>query len=249
MHALNIVVIGGTGLIGSKTVAILKAAGHAVRAAGPSTGVDTVTGEGLAGALAGADVVIDVSNAPTFDPAEVRAFFETSGRNLLAAERAANVAHHVVLSIVGTDRMPDNGYFQAKVAQEALVAGSGIPYTIVRSTQFLEFLKGIADGSTAGTTVRLAGGQFQPIAADDVAELLAGFAVAAPRNGIVEIAGPERAPFDDIVRRHLLALGDPRTVERDDTARYFGGKVEELSLVPLSTPHLGRTTLSAWQAR
>lgn len=246
MNALNIVVIGGTGLIGSKTVALLKAAGHAVRAAGPSTGVDTITGEGLADALAGSEVVIDVSGAPSFDPAEVRAFFETSGRNLLAAERAANVRHHLVLSIVGTDRMPGNGYFQAKAAQEELVARSGIPYTIVRSTQFFEFVKAIADGSATGDTVRLAGGQFQPIAANDVAELLAAFAVQAPRNGIVEIAGPERAPFDDIVRRHLQALGDPRTVERDETALYFGGKVEELSLVPLTTPHLGRTTLATW---
>ncbi|QBE67056.1 SDR family oxidoreductase [Pseudoduganella lutea] len=243
---MNIAVIGGTGLIGSKTVALLKAAGHAVRAAGPSTGVNTVTGEGLDDALAGAHVVIDVSNAPTFDPAEVRAFFETSGRNLLAAERRAGVRHHVVLSIVGADRMPGNGYFAAKVVQEGLVAGSGVPYTIVRSTQFLEFVKGIADGSTAGGTVRVAGGQFQPIAADDVAELLAGFAVQAPRNGVVEIAGPERAPFDDIVRRHLRVVGDPRTVERDDTALYFGGKVEELSLVPLATPHLGRITIDTW---
>lgn len=246
MNTLNIVVIGGTGLIGSKTVALLKAAGHAVRAAGPSTGVNTVTGEGLDDALAGADVVIDVSNAPSFDPAEVRAFFETSGHNLLAAERKAGVRHHVVLSIVGTDRMPGNGYFAAKVVQEGLVAGSGIPYTIVRSTQFLEFVKGIADGATSGGMVKLAGGQFQPIAANDVAELLTGFAVEAPRNGIVEIAGPERAPFDDIVRRHLQALGDPRTVERDDTALYFGGKVEELSLVPLTTPRLGRITLDTW---
>jgi uncharacterized protein YbjT (DUF2867 family) len=249
MNALTIVVIGGTGLIGSKTVALLQAAGHAVRAAGPSTGVDTITGKGLADVLAGADVVIDVSGAPSFDPAEVRAFFETSGRNLLAAEREANVRHHIALSIVGTDRMPENGYFQAKVAQEALITQSGIPYTIVRSTQFFEFVKAIADGSAVGGTVRLAGGQFQPIAADDVAALLAGFAVEPARNGIVEIAGPERAPFDDIVRRHLQALGDPRPVERDDTARYFGGKVEELSLVPLTTPHLGRTTLAAWQAR
>lgn len=246
MNALNIVVVGGTGLIGTKTVALLKAAGHAVKAAGPSTGVNTFTGEGLADVLDGADVVIDVSNAPSFDPAEVRAFFETSGRNLLAAERQANVRHHVVLSIVGTDRMPDNGYFRAKLVQEALVAQSGIPYTIVRSTQFFEFVKGIADGSTADGMVKLSGGQFQPIAADDVAELLAGFAVEAPRNGIVEIAGPERAPFDDMVRRHLRELGDPRKVERDDTARYFGGKVDELSLVPLAAAHLGRTTLATW---
>jgi uncharacterized protein YbjT (DUF2867 family) len=247
MNPMKIVVIGGTGLIGSRTVAQLKAAGHDVLAAGPSTGVNTLTGEGLAQALDGASVVIDTSNAPSFDPDVVRAFFETSAKNLLDAERKAGVRHHVVLSIVGTDRMPDNGYFRAKLIQEKMVASAGIPYTIVRSTQFFEFLKGIADASTVGNVVRLAGGQFQPIAADDVAALLAALAQEAPRNGIVDIAGPERAPYDDIVRRYLQALNDPRTVERDDTALYFGGKVGDLSLVPLSDARLGHIGLSAWQ--
>ncbi|WP_026354993.1 SDR family oxidoreductase [Massilia niastensis] len=244
---MKIVVIGGTGLIGAKTVARLQAGAHAVLAAGPSTGVNTLTGEGLAQALDGAEVVIDTSNAPSFDPDVVRAFFETSGRNLLEAERKAGVGHHVVLSIVGTDRMPDNGYFRAKLVQEDMVAKAGLPYTIVRSTQFFEFLKGIADANTVGNVAKFAGGQFQPIAADDVAELLAAIALEAPRNGIVDIAGPERAPFDEIVRRYLQGLDDARTVERDDAALYFGGKVGELSLVPLSDARLGRIDLSTWQ--
>jgi len=247
MKTLKIVVIGGTGLIGSKTVALLKAAGHDVFAAVPKTGVNTLTGEGLAQALTGANVVIDVSNAPSYDPAEVRAFFEASGKNLLAAERQAQVGHHVALSIVGTDRMPDNGYFRAKVVQEDLVTASGVPYTIVRSTQFYEFLTGIADASAADGVVKLAGGQFQPIAADDVAGFLAAVAIDAPRNAIVEIAGPERAPFDAFIRTHLAASNDGRTVERDDTARYFGGTVEQLSLVPLADARLGSTTVAAWR--
>ncbi|MDW7557629.1 MULTISPECIES: SDR family oxidoreductase [Azospirillum] len=245
----KIVVIGGTGLIGSKTVALLRAGGHHVIAASPNTGVDTLTGEGLAQALEGADVVVDVSNAPSFEPAAVLSFFETSGRNLLAAEAQAQVRHHVVLSIVGTDRMPDNGYFQAKVAQEALVTGSPIPFTIVRSTQFLEFLGGIADAGTTDGKVRLPGGLFQPIAADDVAAILANVALADPRNGVIDIAGPERAPFDEMIRRYLRRAGDPRVVERDPEARYFGGTVNELSLVPLSDARLGRTNLDGWFQR
>src|SRR6185437_14782622 len=199
---MKILVIGGTGLIGSKTVAILRQAGHDVVAASPKSGVNTLTGEGLKEALAGAQVVIDLANSPSFEDKAVLDFFETSGRNLLAAAAAAGVRHHVALSIVGTDRS-DNGYFRAKVAQEKLIKASGIPYTIIRSTQFMEFLRGIADSGAEGNKVRISSGLFQPIAADDVAGFVADVAIAAPRNGIVEIAGPERAPFDEIVARYL----------------------------------------------
>jgi uncharacterized protein YbjT (DUF2867 family) len=246
---MKIVVIGGTGLIGSKSVAILRQGGHEVAAASPKSGVNTVTGEGLQGAVAGAQVVIDLANSPSFEDKAVLEFFETSGRNLLAAEAAAGIRHHVVLSIVGTDRTPDNGYFRAKVAQEKLAETSGIPYTIIRSTQFLEFLGGIAASSTDGNVVRLAPGLFQPIAADDVAAIVADVAVAAPRNGIVEIAGPERAPFNEIVARYLKAIGDQREVVRDPEARYFGGRVEEHSLVPLGEARLGRIGLNEWLRR
>jgi len=240
---MKIVVIGGTGLIGSKTVAVLRQDGHEVVAASPEGGVNTVTGEGLKDAMAGAQVVIDLSNAPTFDPKAMLEFFETSGRNLLAAEAAAGVRHHVALSIVGTDRLPDNGYFRAKIAQEKLIEASGIPYTIIRSTQFPELLGGIADASTDGRVVRLAPGLFQPIAAEDVAAVVAEVAFANPRNGIVEIAGPERAPFNEIVTRYLKAVGDPRKVVKDPEARYFGGRLEEKSLVPLGEARLGRFNL------
>src|SRR4029453_11849203 len=218
---MKIVVIGGTGLIGSKTVAILRQGGHEVVAASPNTGVNTITGEGLAKALAGAQVVVDLANAPWWEDKAVLEFFETSGRNLHAAEAAAGVRHHVALSIVGTDRTPDNGYFRAKVAQEKLIVASGLPYTIIRSTQFLEFLGGIAASSTEGSTVRLSPGLFQPIAADDVAAIVAEVALAAPRNGIIEIAGPERAPFNAIVARYLQAVGDPRAGGSDPEARYL----------------------------
>src|SRR5262245_48442407 len=197
---MKIVVIGGTGLIGSKTVAILRQGGHEVVAASPNTGVNTITGEGLKEALAGAQVVIDLANAPSWEDKAVLQFFETSGRNLLAAEAKAGVRHHVALSIVGTDRS-DNGYFRAKVAQENLITVSGIPYTIIRSTQFMEFLRGIADSGTDGNKVRISPGLFQPIAAEDVGAFVADVALAAPRNGIVEIAGPDRARFNDIVAR------------------------------------------------
>jgi uncharacterized protein YbjT (DUF2867 family) len=246
---MKIVVIGGTGLIGSKTVAILRQGGHEVVAASPTSGVNTITGEGLTEAMAGAQVVIDLTNSPSFEDRAVLAFFETSGRNLLAAEAAAGVQHHVALSIVGTDRTPDNGYFRAKVAQEKLIEASGIPYTIIRATQFMEFLGGIADSSVQGSTVRLSPGLFQPIAADDVAPIVAEVALAAPRNGIVEIAGPERAPFNDIIARYLQAVGDPREVVRDPEARYFGGRVEEHSLVPLGEARLGRIGLDEWLRR
>jgi uncharacterized protein YbjT (DUF2867 family) len=246
---MKIVVIGGTGLIGSKTVAILRQGGHEVVAASPKSGVNSITGEGLKEAMAGAQVVIDLANSPSFEDRAVLEFFETSGRNLLAAEAAAGVRHHVALSIVGTDRTQDNGYFRAKVAQERLIEASGIPYAIIRATQFLEFLGAIAASSADGNMVKLAPGLFQPIAADDVAVIVADVALAAPRNGIVEIAGPERAPFNEIVARYLKAIGDPREVVRDPEARYWGGRVEERSLVPLGEARLGRIGLDEWLRR
>jgi uncharacterized protein YbjT (DUF2867 family) len=246
---MKIVVIGGAGLIGSKTVSILRQNGHEAIAASRKSGIDTITGAGLDKALAGAQVVIDLANSPSFEDRAVLEFFETSGRNLLAAEAAAGVGHHVVLSIVGTDRSPDNGYFRAKIAQEKLIEASNIPYTIIRATQFMEFLGGIADSSTDGNTVRLSPGLFQPIAAEDVAPLVAEVALAAPRNGIVEIAGPERAPFNEIVARYLKAVGDPREVVCDPAARYWGGRVEERSLVPLGEARLGRIGLDEWLRR
>ena len=246
---MKIVVIGGTGLIGSKTVAILRQGGHDVLAASPNTGVNTITGQGLKEAMAGTQVVIDLANSPSFEAKPVLEFFKTSGRNLLGAETAAGVRHHVALSIVGTDRTPDNHYFLAKVAQEKLIEAAGVPYTIIRSTQFLEFLRGIADSSTDGHVVRLSPGLFQPIAADDVAAVVGDVAVAAPRNGIIEIAGPERAPLNEIVARYLKAVGDPRTVVRDPDARLYGGRVEERSLVPLGEARLGRIGLDEWLRR
>jgi uncharacterized protein YbjT (DUF2867 family) len=246
---MKIVVIGGTGLIGSKVVEKLKQKGHEAIAAAPNTGVNTITGEGLKEAMAGAQVVIDLANSPSFEDKAALEFFETSGRNLLAAEAAAGVRHHVALSIVGTDRTPDNGYFRAKVAQEKLIETSGIPYTIIRSTQFLEFLGGIAASSTDGNIVRLSPGLCQPIAADDVAAIVADVALTAPRNGIIEIAGPERAPFNEIVARYLKAVGDPREVVRDPEARYWGGRVEERSLVPLGEARLGRIGFNEWLRR
>jgi uncharacterized protein YbjT (DUF2867 family) len=231
---MKIVVIGGTGLIGS------------VVAGSPKSGVNTITGKGLKEAMAGAQVAIDLANSPSFEDKAVLEFFEISGRNLLAAETAAGVRHHVALSIVAIDRT-DNGYFRAKVAQEKLIEASGIAYTIIRATQFLEFLGGIADSSADGNIVRLPPVLFQPIAADDVAAVVAEVALAAPRNGIVEIAGPERVPFNEIVARYLKAVGDPRQVVRDHEARYFGGRVEEHSLVPLGEARLGRIGLDEWR--
>ena len=245
---MKIVIIGGTGLIGSKTAPILRQGGHEVVAASPNTGVNSITGEGLKEAMAGTQVVIDLANSPSFEDKAVLEFFQTSGRNLFAAEIAAGVRHHVALSIVGTDRS-DNGYFRAKVAQERLIEASGVPYTIIRSTQFLEFIKGIAELSADGNKVRIPPGLFQPIAADDVAAIVAEVALAAPRNGIVEIAGPERAPFSEIVARYLKAVGDRREVVRDPEARYSGGRVEERSLVPLGEARLGRIGLDEWLRR
>src|SRR5262244_3930732 len=245
---MKILVIGGTGLIGSKTVTILRQGGHEVVAASPKSGVNTITGEGLKEAMVGTQVVIDLANSPSFEDKAVLEFFEISGGNLLAAEAAANVRHHVALSIVAIDRT-DNGDFRGKVAQEKLIKASGIPYTIVRSTQFLEFLRGIADSSADGNIVRLPPILFQPIAADDVAAIVAEVALAAPRGGIVEIAGPERAPFNEIVARYLKAVGDPREVVRDPEARYWGGLVEERSLVPLGEARLGHIRLDEWLRR
>jgi uncharacterized protein YbjT (DUF2867 family) len=246
---MKIVVIGGTGLIGSKTVALLRGAGHDVLAAAPNTGVDTVTGQGLAQALAGADVVIDLANSRSFEPSAVMAFFTAHEKNLLAAEASAGVQHHVVLSIVGTDRAPDNGYFRAKVAQEELIKGSGVPYTVIRSTQFMEFLGTIADDGQKDGAIYLATGLFQPIAADDVADIVAEVALSAPRNGTIEIAGPERAPFDEIIRRYLTMIGDKRPVYSDREARYFGVKIEQLSLIPTGEARLGHVGLADWVKR
>ena len=242
---MRIVVIGGTGLIGSKTVAILRQRGHDVVAASPRSGVDTITGEGLGEALSGAQVVVDLANSPSFEDRAVLDFFQTSERNLLPAEASAGVRQHVALSIVAIDRT-DNGYFRAKAAQEKLIEASGIPYTIVRATQFMEFLGGIADSSAERDKVRIPPVLFQPIAADDVAAFVADAALAPPRNGIVEIAGPERAPFNEILARYLKAVGDPREVIGDPEARYWGGRVEERSLVPLHEARLGRIGLDEW---
>jgi uncharacterized protein YbjT (DUF2867 family) len=246
---MKIVVIGGTGLIGSKVVTILREAGHDAVAASLKSGVNVITGEGLQAAMAGAQVVVDLANSPSFEDKAVLEFFETASRNVLAAESAAGVSHHVALSIVGIERSPENGYFRAKVAQEKLIVASGVPYTIVRSTQFFEFLGGIAESSADGNVIRLSGGMFEPIAAEDVAAIVADVALAAPQNGIVEIAGPERAPFDEIIARYLKAVGDPREVVRDADARYFGGLVDDQSLVPLGEARHGRIGLAEWLRR
>ncbi|MEZ0272287.1 MAG: SDR family oxidoreductase [Methylophilaceae bacterium] len=246
---MKIIIIGGTGLIGSKTVTILRQGGHEVVAASPKNGINIITGEGLKEAMTGTQVVIDLANSPSFEDKDVLEFFEISGRNLLAAEAVAGIQHHIALSIVGTDRMPDNGYFRAKVAQEKLIEASGIPYTIIRSTQFLEFLGGIAASSADGNIVKLSPGLFQPIAADDVAAIVADVALAAPQNGVIEIAGPERAPFNEIVAHYLKAVGDSREVVSDPEARYFGGRVEERSLVPLGEARLGRIGFDEWLRR
>jgi uncharacterized protein YbjT (DUF2867 family) len=248
---MKIVVIGGSGLIGSRVVTLLGEAGHQALAASPRTGVNTITGEGLTDALTGVDVVVDVANAPSWEPQAVLDFFHTSARNLGKAEVAAGVRHHVALSIVGCDRMPENGYFAAKVAQEEAIEAAGVPYTIVRATQFMEFIGGIADFGTdgGGGTVRIGEGLFQPIAAEDVAAILAQIALAAPLNGTVEIAGPDRAPFAEIVARYLKSVGDARPVVTDRDARYYGGRVEEKSLVPLADARLGRINLGQWLAR
>ena len=246
---MKIVVIGGTGLIGSKLVKLLQQRGHEAVAASPKTGINALTGEGLAEALAGAQVVVDVANSPAFEDKAVLHFFETSGRNLLAAEAAAGVQHHVALSIVGTERLQSSGYFRAKLAQEALIEAGQIPYTIVRATQFLEFLGGIAQGGTEGPTTRLSTAHLQPIAADDVAAAMADIVLGAPLNGMVELAGPERASLATLVQRYLRATNDPRTVVPDAKAPYFGAVLDDQSLTPGDNPRLGSITLDTWLAR
>ncbi len=243
---MKIVVIGGSGLIGSEVVRNLRQRGHEVVAASPSSGVNTVTGEGLAPALAGTRVVVDVSNAPDWEDNAVLAFFETSGRNLLAAEAAAGVGHHVALSVVGTDRLLTSGYFRAKLAQEKLIKASPIPYTIVRATQFFEFVGAIAKLATDRQTVRVPPALMQPIAADDVAAAVADVALAEPLNGTVELAGPEPIRQDDLVRRFLTATGDARTVVTDPQALYYGIKVDDQSLTPGDHPRLGPTRFEDW---
>ena len=243
---MKIVVIGGTGLIGSKLVNKLREHGHEAVAAAPNTGVNTLTGEGLAEVLKGAPVVVDVSNSPSWDDAEVLKFFETSTRNLLTDEAAAGVGHHVVLSVVGTDRLSESGYMRAKIAQEELIRKSSIPYSIVHATQFFEFLKGLADVSMVGDKVHLPPVLFQPMAADDVASGVARVAVSPPVNGIIEIAGPEQFRVDELVRRRLASLKDQREVIADPNARYGGAKVSEKTLLPGKDARLGETRFETW---
>src|SRR5437016_764033 len=247
--AMKIVVIGGSGLIGKKVVRNLRRHGHEVVAASPSSGVNTVTGEGLAQALAGARVVVDVANAPSWEDNAVLAFFETSGRNLLAAEAAAGVGHHIALSVVGTDRLLASGYFRAKMAQEKLIKASPIPYTIVRATPFFEFVGGIAQAATEGQTVRLPPVLMQPIASDDVAAVMADVALAEPLNGTFDLAGPEPIRQDDLVRQFLHATRDPRTVVTDPKALYYGLTVDDRSLTPGARPRLGSTRFADWLSR
>ena len=243
---MKIVVIGGSGLIGSKLVEKLREAGHDPLPASPDSGVDTLSGEGLQEALEGAEVVVDVSNAPAWDDAAVMDFFQTSSRNILAAETAAGVSHHVALSVVGTERLQESGYFRAKLAQEEAIKAASVPYTILRATQFFEFLGRIADSSTEGDTVRLPPVLIQPEAADDVAAALADIAVSAPVNGIVELAGPEAFRFDELTRRVLEAKNDPRQVTADVHARYFGAELDEHSLTPGDNPRIAPTLLEDW---
>jgi uncharacterized protein YbjT (DUF2867 family) len=243
---MKIVVIGGSGLIGSKLVPKLREHGHEALAASPNTGVNTVTGEGLAEALKGAAVVVDVSNAPAWEDAAVMKFFETSTRNLLDNETAAGVGHHVALSVVGTDRMLTSGYFRAKMAQEKLIEDSPIPYSIVHATQFFEFIKGIADISTVDNKVRLPHVLFQPMAAEDVAIEVGKVAMGAPVNGIVEVGGPEKFPLDDLVRQALAAWKDPREVVADPHATYYGVEVSERTLIPDDGAQLGQTRFADW---
>lgn len=243
---MKVVVIGGTGLIGSKVVAKLAAKGHEAVAASPASGVNTITGEGLADVLKGASVVVDVSNSPSFEADAVMKFFVTSTRNLLAAEAAAGVTHHVALSVVGTDRLPDSGYFLAKLAQEKLIKESSIPYTIVHATQFFEFVKSIADAGTVGDTVHLAHVLIQPMAAEDVATAVERVAVGSPLNRTIEIGGPEQFQLDEFVRQGLSARNDPREVVVDPNGLYFGAKLSERTLVPGDDALLSTTTFSEW---
>jgi len=243
---MKIVVIGGTGLIGSKLVNKLREQGHEAIAASPNSGVNSITGEGLAAALKGASVVVDVTNSPSWEDAEVLKFFDTSTRNLLTYEAAAGVKHHVALSVVGTDQLSESGYFRAKIAQEKLIKESSVPYSIVRATQFFEFLKGLADISMVGDKVHLPPVLFQPMAADDVASGVARVAVGPPVNGIVELGGPQAFRMDELVRRRLALLKDNREVIADPTALYSGARLGERTLVPANDARLGETTIETW---
>jgi uncharacterized protein YbjT (DUF2867 family) len=243
---MKIVVIGGTGLIGTKLVGNLRRKGHEVIPAAPGTGVNTITGEGLDKALSGAEILVDVANAPSFEDDAALRFFKTSGRNLLAAEAAAGVKHHVGLSVVGADRLPECGYFRAKLAQENLISASNLPYTILRATQFFEFVGAVVDSSTDGQIVRLSPALFQPVASDDVATALADFSIGAPVNGIVELAGPEKFSLDEFGRRYLTATKDRRKVVADIHARYFGAELNDRSLTPSRSPRLGSVRYDEW---
>jgi uncharacterized protein YbjT (DUF2867 family) len=248
---MKYVVIGGSGLIGSKVVKHLRAKGHEVLAGSPETGVNTLTGEGLADALHGTQVVVDVANSPSFEDEAVLKFFETAGRNLLTAEAEAGVGHHLALSIVGLERNPNNGYFRGKVAQEKLIKASGIPYTILRSTQFFEFVGGIIKSGTEGDVIRVSSALFQPIASDDVAAALADLALGAPLNDTVEVAGPERRPLDKFARTYMTASDDRRQLIADSHAQYFGAELNDQSLVPTAGAHprLGAIRFDDWLAR
>ncbi|HKS81206.1 MAG TPA: SDR family oxidoreductase [Candidatus Acidoferrales bacterium] len=246
---MKIVVIGGSGMIGSKVVPKLRERGHEAIAASPNSGVNTLTCEGLAEALKGAAVVVDVTNAPSWEDDAVMRFFETSTRNLLASEAAAGVRHHVALSVVGSERMLESGYFRAKIAQESLIKASPIPSSIVRATQFFEFVKGIADFSTDGNKVRLPAALIQPMSADDVANAISGVAMGSPVNGTVEVGGPEKFHLDELVRRGLAAWKDPREVVTDPLAKYYGIQVKERTLVPDDGAKLGKTRFADWLAQ
>jgi uncharacterized protein YbjT (DUF2867 family) len=246
---MKILVIGGTGLIGSKTVAHLRDHGHEVNAASPASGVNTITGEGLDAAMAGTDEVIDVANSPSFEDKAVLEIFEKSGRNLFAAERKVGVKHHVALSVVGTDRLAASGYFRGKIAQEKLIRESGVPYTIIHSTQFFEFLNGIVKASAKGESIHLSTASIQPIASDDVARVVAKMSVSAPVNGVVEIAGPDTFPLSGLVQKFLTVIGDPRDVVADEHALYFGAELQQDTLLPGPGAHLGTLDLTTWLKR
>lgn len=243
---MKIVVIGGSGLIGKGLVSILRERGHEVVSASPRSGVNAVTGEGLAEALAGTQVVVDVANSPSFEDRAVLEFFEKSSRNLLAAETSAGVGHHVALSVVGADQLPDSGYMRAKVAQEKLIEAAGVPFTILRATQFFEFIDGIAGSSVVDGAIRLPPALMQPIAAADVSAALADIALSPPANSTIELGGPEAIPMDELVRRYFSAKGDPRPVTTDPQARYFGALLDDHSLTPGASPRLGPTRLGQW---
>ncbi|MEV6655170.1 SDR family oxidoreductase [Streptomyces sp. NPDC051219] len=246
---MKVVVIGGTGLIGSKVVGKLNEHGHEAVPAAPNTGVNTLTGEGLTEILQGASVVVDVSNSPSFEADAVMEFFRTSTTNLLRAEAEAGVTHHVALSIVGTDRLEENDYFRAKLAQEELIKASGVPYSIVHATQFFEFVKGIADSATEGDIVRVPAAKIQPMYSDDVAAAVARTAVGTPLNGGMEVCGPDAFQFDEFIRKGLAAENDPRTVVADPHARYFGSEIEETSLLPGPDAHIAETRFTDWLAQ